>query len=170
MKEEFSHGQKLGILIFVLLLTVHTTYTVYGLKSTQHPISVGVFADNDYAAYALLDAAITDLPNTETVTYTNGIIEQDYSEWLAGKFVAGNEPDVVFILPSDLSLYRRLDALVKLGILFPGDPDVDDTDCVLPCIEPQNNRTFFIGVSVRAHDKERAALLVKAINQKAGNN
>ena len=58
--------------------------------------------------YTFIDAAIekfeAEHPNVK-VEYTSGIRVEDYTEWLSGQYLLGQEPDVMVILPEDLVIF-----------------------------------------------------------------
>ena len=55
------------------------------------------------------------------VEYVSGIKKEDYSEWLAEKFVAGDEPDVFFLPADDFNLYATTGALMNLDDFIADD-------------------------------------------------
>ena len=77
--------------------------------SREVVLTVGFVSDSYWDAplgncYAVLDAAIDRFENKHPgvrVTYTSGILKEDYSEWLAGQYLLGKEPDVFMVLPED---------------------------------------------------------------------
>lgn len=48
------------------------------------------------------------------VEYESGILRKDYPEWLAGKFLQGEEPDVFMVTAEDLGLLASRGALLEL--------------------------------------------------------
>lgn len=72
-------------------------------------------------AIALFEAAH---PNV-TVEYTSGVLVEDYSEWLSGQYLLGQEPDVMVILPEDFIRLSNAGALKALDHFGQADPEVD---------------------------------------------
>ncbi len=81
--------------------------------------------------YAFMDAAIekfeAEHPNV-TVEYTSGILINDYTEWLSGQYLLGNEPDVLVVLPEDFVQMSSNGALRPLDVLLETDVDVKRND------------------------------------------
>lgn len=81
--------------------------------------------------YAFMDAAIekfeAEHPNV-TVEYTSGILMKDYSEWLSGQYLLGNEPDVLVVLPEDFVQLSSNGALRPLDALIECDAEVSWND------------------------------------------
>ena len=99
-------------------------------------LTVGFLAGSYWDAplgncYAIIDAAIERFEEEHPgvrVEYTSGILKRDYSEWLAGEYLMGQEPDVFLVLPEDFGMLAELDALQPLDGLIASDPDVSRTD------------------------------------------
>ncbi len=86
-------------------------------------LTVGIFAGNNWDVpqgepYAIIDAVIKDFEAENpgiSVKYVSGIKKEDYSEWLAEKFISGEEPDIFFILAEDFNLYASMGGLMNLN-------------------------------------------------------
>ena len=86
-------------------------------------LMVGIFAGNNWDVpqgepYAIIDAVIKDFEAENpgiSVKYVSGIKKEDYSEWLAEKFISGEEPDIFFILAEDFNLYASMGGLMNLN-------------------------------------------------------
>jgi multiple sugar transport system substrate-binding protein len=52
------------------------------------------------------------------IIYKSGILRNDYSEWLAGKVLTENEPDIFLILPEDFHLFADIGLLEPLNTFF----------------------------------------------------
>lgn len=67
--------------------------------------------------YTFIDAAIekfeAEHPNVK-VEYTSGIRVEDYTEWLSGQYLLGQEPDVMVILPEGLVIFSDTASLQEL--------------------------------------------------------
>ena len=78
--------------------------------------------------YTFIDAAIekfeAEHPNVK-VEYTSGIRVEDYTEWLSGQYLLGQEPDVMVILPEDLAIFSDTASLRELDPFMKQDPEVD---------------------------------------------
>ena len=78
--------------------------------------------------YTFIDAAIekfeAEHPNVK-VEYTSGIRVEDYTEWLSGQYLLGQEPDVMVILPEGLVIFSDTASLRELDPFMKQDPEVD---------------------------------------------
>ncbi len=81
--------------------------------------------------YAFMDTAIAKFeeehPNVK-VEYTSGIRVEDYTEWLSGQYLLGQEPDVVVILPEDFVQFSGKGALRELDGFIEHDDEVTLSD------------------------------------------
>ena len=81
--------------------------------------------------YAFIDAAIAKFeekhPNVK-VEYTSGIRVEDYTEWLSGQYLLGQEPDVVVILQEDFVQFSGKGALRALDSFIEHDDEVTLSD------------------------------------------
>ena len=109
---QISRGQKISIAVLIFLILIHTANINNKITFDDKTLTVGFFVDGDYRIYDSVDkiAAKTGME----ISYTSGIMHDDYSEWLAARFVDGNEPDVFLLFASDLPLYTRIGALADL--------------------------------------------------------
>jgi len=97
----------------------------------QQPVilTVGIFAGNNWDVpqgepYAVIDEAIKNFEAENPgvrVKYFSGIKKEDYSEWLAEQFIAGDEPDVFFLPADDFNLYASAGALMNLDEMIAAD-------------------------------------------------
>lgn len=81
--------------------------------------------------YAVLDAAIARFEDAHPgvrVTYTSGILKQDYTEWLIDEHLRGQEPDVFMVLPEDFGMLYELGALEPLAGYLERDETVSAAD------------------------------------------
>ena len=106
--------------IFVAL----TVAIIFLFLQAESPktLTIGIFAGNNWDVpqgepYAIIDEVIktfeAENPGVR-VTYVSGIKKEDYSEWLAERFIDGDEPDVFMILAKDFNLYASMGALMNL--------------------------------------------------------
>ena len=80
-----------------LFVLVCAALLCYALRPTPQTLRIGVFVGSPWGVpggdlYGLLDETIADFEKTHPnvhVTYTSGISREDYSEWLAERFLAG---------------------------------------------------------------------------------
>ena len=119
----------------ILLTAVCLTATVYS-RTRPVELRLGFMAGSYWDApngncYAVIDMAIErferEHPNVH-VTYTSGILNRDYSEWLIDQYLLGSEPDVFLVLPEDFGELCELGALVPLDGYLAQDEAVSDTD------------------------------------------
>lgn len=104
--------------------------------SREVVLTVGFVSDSYWDAplgncYAVLDAAIDRFENKHPgvrVTYTSGILKEDYSEWLAGQYLLGKEPDVFMVLPEDFDMMQDFGALEPLDTRIERDSTVQAED------------------------------------------
>ena len=140
-------------------------------------LTIGIFAGSNWdvpqgETYAIIDEVIKDFERENPrvkVKYVSGIKKEDYSEWLAEQFVAGEEPDVFLILAEDFNLYASIGALMNLENLIADDKNFsadvyypsafnfgkyENISYALPC---ESNLTFmFVNKTLLA--KENIAL------------
>lgn len=99
----------------------------------QTVLRLGVFSGSYWgtpngSSYQVLDDAISRFEAAHpgiTVEYESGIPVDEYSEWLAGKLVTGEEPDVFFVLPDDFGLLAETGALAPLDWMMDGADGLD---------------------------------------------
>ena len=145
--------------------------------SSPTTLTIGIFAGSNWdvpqgETYAIIDEVIKDFERENPrvkVKYVSGIKKEDYSEWLAEQFVAGEEPDVFLILAEDFNLYASIGALMNLENLIADDKNFsadvyypsafnfgkyENISYALPC---ESNLTFmFVNKTLLA--KENIAL------------
>ena len=121
---------KRGFILYLLFLLAFTCFLGWYLTRPK-VLTVGIFAGSNWnvpesESYALMDEAIrrfeAEHPGVK-VTYVSGIRKDDYAEWLAERFLEGNEPDVFVVPGADFSLYAATGALAPLT-----QPLANDTD------------------------------------------
>ncbi len=110
------------LLLAVALLLLLAGMLAYQQQKTVE-LRVGVFAGSNWDvpdgdSYAVVEAAIKRFeakhPGVK-VTYVSGIKKEDYSEWLAEKLLAGEEPDVFVVPGTDFNMYAAMGALQDLS-------------------------------------------------------
>ena len=121
---------KRGFILYLLFLLAFTCFLGWYLTRPK-VLTVGIFAGSNWnvpesESYALMDEAIrrfeAEHPDVK-VKYVSGIRKDDYAEWLAERFLEGNEPDVFVVPGADFSLYAATGALAPLT-----QPLANDTD------------------------------------------
>lgn len=102
---------------------------LYFMEPKPIVLRIGTFAGSNWdvpegASYAYLDEVIAQFeaehPGVK-VTYQSGIRKADYAEWLAGRALDGEMPDVILIPQDDFNLYADLGALLPLDDLAKRD-------------------------------------------------
>lgn len=102
---------------------------LYFMEPKPIILRIGTFAGSNWdvpegASYAYLDEVIAQFeaehPGVK-VTYQSGIRKADYAEWLAGRALDGEMPDVILIPQDDFNLYADLGALLPLDDLAKKD-------------------------------------------------
>ena len=121
-------------IISAIIITVIFFAGVYFYSQQEKILRVGVFAGSNWdvpqgETYAIIDEVIKNFlsenPDVK-VEYVSGIKREDYSEWLAEKFIEGEEPDIFFLLADDFNLYSSMGALADLTDLIEDDEEVDE--------------------------------------------
>ncbi len=96
-------------------------------------LTVGIYAGSPWdvpqgQAYAFIDSVIaryeTQHPGVK-VRYTSGVTRTDYPEWLAERFLAGDEPDVFLIAGPELPQMVRFGAVQELDGFLQHDDSFD---------------------------------------------
>lgn len=169
-------------MIFVckkFLIAVAATAIIFLYCQANRPVTltIGIFAGNNWDVpqgepYAIIDEVIKNFESENPgvkVKYVSGIKKEDYSEWLAEQFIAGNEPDVFFVLADDFNLYASIGALMDLESFIEADENFsadvyypaafnfgryENFSYALPC---ESNLTFMF-VNKTLLDKEGVAL------------
>ena len=115
------------ILICLLILGILIIYAF--LTSGSATLEVGVFVGSNWDvananSYTIMDKAIerfeSSNPNIK-VHYYSGIPKEDYSEWLAGKMLVGEMPDVFMVLEDDFNKLASIGELKELSGLMERD-------------------------------------------------
>ncbi len=127
----------ISALCVILLLGVGLVYT--GSYQSIPPfqdntITIGVFSDSYWGtpngySYRILEDAIQVFQERHPgvqVEYVSGIMKEDYSEWLAGRLLAGKAPDLFFVLSEDFNDLAEVGALKDLSPLVEGDRDFQE--------------------------------------------
>ena len=115
-------------ILAALVVAVILLAAFYQTRS-QTTLTIGIFAGSNWNVpqgntYAIIDEVIKNFeaenPSVK-IKYVSGIKKQDYSEWLAEQFIAGDEPDVFFILADDFNMHASIGALMNLESLIAAD-------------------------------------------------
>lgn len=105
-------------------------------RQEQNVIRLGVFVGSPWGVpdpytFEFLDEAIDRFEAEHPgvcVQYVSGIQRDDYSEWLSGKIIKGEAPDVFFVLPEDFSILQKSGALKSLDDIIKNDPEFSSED------------------------------------------
>ena len=123
-------------LLGLLLAYLFVFASLYEMEPKTTILRVGLFAGSSWGvpqgdSYAYIDEVIQNFeaahPHVKVV-YQSGIRKQDYSEWLSGRALAGELPDVFLLPPDDFDLYTNRGVLAPLDALAKDDPDLDLDD------------------------------------------
>jgi len=127
-------NQIIGILCAALLVcTWLLFYDICEVGEREDTVTIGVFSDsywevqNGYS-YRILDDAVKVFEKQHPgvkVEYVSGILKEDYSEWLAERLLAGNAPDIFFVVPEDFNDLAEIGALNDLGEVIEKDQEFD---------------------------------------------
>lgn len=106
-------------------------------------LHLGVFSGSYWgtpngSSYQVLDDAISRFESSHPgvrVEYESGIPTDEYSEWLSGKLLAGEEPDLFFVLPEDFGLLAETGALAPLDWLIDGQNGLDRSIYYDACLQ-----------------------------------
>lgn len=119
----------------ILVLTVLCLGITGWQARREKVLTVGFFAGSYWDApngncYAGIDETVKRFEATHPgvrVEYQSGILKRDYSEWLMGKMLLGEAPDVFMILPEDFGRLTALNALAPLDHRIAQDDEVSPT-------------------------------------------
>ena len=129
MKKEL----KIKVLFFGIFFAVLAGILLFYYKPSDHVLKVGIFYGSNWEVpgtvhYDIFDQAIEkykkEYGNIE-IEYEEGIPSKDYSEWLAGKIMEGDEPDVYLVMDEDFYSLASLGALKNLDFLLSKDSEAD---------------------------------------------
>lgn len=122
-----------GVLLICIYLIYSDNYKVFDIHGKE-TVTIGVFSDsywevqNGYS-YRILEDAIAvfekEHPGVQ-VEYTSGILKEDYSEWLSEQLLAGDGPDVFFVLADNFTDFAEIGVLKELDTLINTDPEFDE--------------------------------------------
>lgn len=96
-------------------------------------ITFGMFAGSNWNvpygnSYEIIDNAIKRFEESHPgvkIKYVNGILKDDYSEWLSGKLLKGSGPDVFMILSEDFNTLSSVGAMKSLNNILEKDKEFD---------------------------------------------
>ncbi|MFV0362973.1 MAG: ABC transporter substrate-binding protein [Suipraeoptans sp.] len=117
-----------GIIATVLFVTILSGIAI-NKKSEPTVLTFGIFAQSNWgvanaSVYRIYDQAIDKFEKEHPgvkIKYESGIRKDDYSEWLSGKALTGDEPDVFMILSEDFYKYAQLGLLDGLDNVIAND-------------------------------------------------
>ena len=119
------------ILVCFLFLGFVVIYSYF--TTTSQILEVGVFVGSNWNvananSYTIMDKAIEQFESQNQnvkVHYYSGIPKEDYSEWLAGKMLIGEAPDVFMVLEDDFNKLASMGELKDLTGLMGRDQSFD---------------------------------------------
>lgn len=120
----------------IFLLVVVMLLLFYRNREGTVILKFGMFSDSNWNADSdhtteIVEAAIRKFENEHPkvkIIYESGIQKEDYTEWLEGKFLTGNEPDI-FMLPADtFNTLASKGALLELAGFIKEDKDFETAD------------------------------------------
>ncbi len=126
-----SKKNRFMILVCFLFLGFVVIYSY--LTTTSQILEVGVFVGSNWNvananSYTIMDKAIEQFESQNQnvkVHYYSGIPKEDYSEWLAGKMLIGEAPDVFMVLEDDFNKLASMGELKDLTGLMGRDQSFD---------------------------------------------
>ncbi|MDO5516497.1 MAG: extracellular solute-binding protein [Clostridium sp.] len=129
-----NNFKKYIVMIAILSVTLITGMSIIILKKDT-VIKVGIFAGSSWDvpysnSYELIDNTIKKFEEEHPgvkVKYVNGIMKEDYSEYLSEQLLKGNAPDVFMILPEDFNSLANVGAMKDLTTLIKKDKSFDSS-------------------------------------------
>lgn len=117
--------------LFIFILTVF--YLIFFNNDTV--LTVGIFAGSNWDVpysncYDIIDNAISKFEKEHPgvkVKYVNGIMKEDYSEYLSQQLLKGSAPDVFMIIPEDFNALANVGAMKNLNTLMKNDKNFDSS-------------------------------------------
>ena len=99
-----------------------TAFWGKGVLQKQKTLTVGLFSESNWGmpdnrGDQVIEAAIEKFERMNPgvhVEFESGIMRKDYPEWLAEKFLRGEEPDVFMVTAEDFGMLASKGALLKL--------------------------------------------------------
>lgn len=132
-----NENRKKKSLIFLMILSICIVIVAIYLKyHNQNTLKVGVYSGSSWGVpgtsyYEMFQDAIDRFhekyPNIN-IEFEEGIPVDDYSEWLSGEILKGEEPDVYLVLPDDFSVLVKIGALENLNAHIMKDSSFKATD------------------------------------------
>ncbi|MCH3920163.1 MAG: extracellular solute-binding protein [Sphaerochaeta sp.] len=117
--------------LIVLLCVLVVSGIAFGVWKMKRPVvlEIGIFTGSNWGvqaedSYHIFDVAIKKFEQTHPGVkchYTAGVRINDYSEWLASRFIEGKGPDVFLILEKDFNLFASHGLLQNLDELLEKD-------------------------------------------------
>lgn len=128
-------GSACIVCLFIACLIYSGIYESW-IKKGADTISIGVFSDsywevqNGYS-YQILEDAIRIFEEQNPgvkVDYVSGVLKEDYTEWLSEQILAGEAPDLFFVLAEDFNDLAEIGALKNLASFLKSDKEFDSDD------------------------------------------
>lgn len=129
-----NHKRKI-LICLSLLLSIILTLTYFFILRRNVVLTVGVFAGSNWDVpysncYAIIDNAISEFEKEHPgvkVKYVNGIMKEDYSEYISEELLKGSAPDVFMVLPEDFNALANVGAMKDLNTFIKNDADFDSS-------------------------------------------
>lgn len=131
MKNKFK---RYSIIITVVFISVIMSFSI-GISEKDTIITIGIFTGSNWDvpysnSYEIIDDTIKKFEEKHPgvkVKYVNGIMKEDYSEYLSGQLLKGDAPDVFMILPEDFNTLANVGAMKDLTSLIKKDTNFDSS-------------------------------------------
>lgn len=127
---------KKSIVAFILIIIIAGIFSyIKILKARENVVlTIGIFCGSwntpSENTYKILDDAILKFEKSHPrvkIEYSNGILKDDFSEWISEKILLGKEPDVFMVLPDDFNVLSSTGALKNLDKLIKNDKDFNSS-------------------------------------------
>lgn len=123
----------LNLLILLIGLCIVIIWINTKASEEKKVLKIGIFAgsywDVPYGdCYKIIDTAIKNFESSHPgikVEYINGILKDDYSEWISGEILRGTAPDVFMVLPEDFNVLASIGSLKSLDNMIAKDKEFD---------------------------------------------
>ena len=128
MKKKIYIKILISSIVFIIISNV-----VVAFSKRDIVITFGMFAGSNWNvpygnSYEIIDNAIKRFEESHPgvkIKYVNGILKDDYSEWLSGKLLKGSGPDVFMILSEDFNTLSSVGAMKSLNNILEKDKEFD---------------------------------------------
>lgn len=120
------------IIIFVIFCLVFVIHSGIYDPDGRKTITIGAFTGSYWDvqngnSYKILDNAIAKFEEQNPgwrVKYESGITKDDYSDWLYGKLLEGDAPDLFFVFDEDFDVLSEMGTMAELDRLMENDDEL----------------------------------------------